>query len=708
MSAKNQKGILNSLNPKNIDFIGSELQLKYTNNGRFQTKLGGLISFFVTFFVGLVIYSSFKNLLSTDSPVATVSNVYSRKAYRFDLFKEKMFFHFGLANKGITYLSKTQRDEINRFITLKGFVAHDKGYFPNRQRDVEYSFELVFKPCTEVTDKTILADIEWHKESKQIIDLFGLCPELAGGHDKYFVQGKIQDPPAYYISLFIFPCSLPDASQCASLDEFQGTFLYHTKTRKGFDASNYEEPLYTIVEFDGIEQIDPAISKLLYYKIRDNEVWDDTHDFFDKRLRAKTADYFVEYRDSRTRDVNKLHCDASILDVPLQTTCQPYLTISVASSGEKKVIVRSYPKFFNTLGEIGGTAEILIIFSCFIYFKYNSFYLSKYIKKEVFEIESLSRLTKKIFGRTKKSSAKIHPKSYAKAVGDEEADIGQQPRGLTSKKEEGTQHYLGGLRTKTLLKESEMSSKQLNSLLDKQIDENLSGVSLFRSLNELKILRKIFFKPRHKKLLPMVLLNLKHQETQKQAKEEKQSKLSVGRIQYHPEGLKEDITIDEALEQLKSETQKSDLDKVMDTFILEHLQANDSYKISQKPPPPNLSPPFKFSVPEAKQEEFSEIHFPGQGMSEPDSPRVSVNSIGGSSLRSIPAKMAKNPASPNPRKQLKMSNFRRMKSKKLSGSIKRMKVRNLNENSATRNQLQGGQLSRKFVNRKRSLFGLGA
>ena len=245
-----------------------------------------------------------------------------------------------------------------------------------------------------MVDQTIFEDVKEQEESFKLLQLVGLCPELSGGLDKYFVESKLQDPPSYYIHIHVFPCSLENAEDCASASEFKGTQLYTTNTRKGFDASNYTDPLYTIVDFDGLEQIDPQTSKIIYHKVRDNEVWDDTRDFFEKRLRAKSADYFVDYRDSRTRDVGRVHCDPRILNTPLQTDCQPYISFIFSSGGEKKVIVRTYSKFFNTLGEIGGTAEILVIFAFLVYFKYNTFFLEKYLKREACQVDSIAKLSK--------------------------------------------------------------------------------------------------------------------------------------------------------------------------------------------------------------------------------------------------------------------------------------------------------------------------
>ena len=702
MPSKRNQGILRFFNPKNLDFIGSELQLNYTPNGRFQTKVGGFISFTVAFLVSLVVYTSFRNLLSTDSPVATVSTVYSRKGPRFDLLKEKVFFHYGFFNQGRAYSTIQEMSEINKFVTIKGFLFLDQGIHPNGDRIASYEFELVFKPCSQLVDTTILEDLMQHKESRDMIHFFGLCPELASGRDKYFVQSKLQDPPSYAIRLFVFPCSLPNSSDCASISEFRGTQLLHTNTRKGFDVSNYENPLYSIVEFDGYQQIDPAISKLVFYKIRDNEVWDDTHDFFEKRLRAKTADYFLDYRDSRTRNINQLHCDAKILNVPNQIECEPYISISIISSGEKRVIVRTYSKFFNTLGEIGGTAEIFMIFAFLVYFKYNSFYLTKFLKREVFEVKSIKKLKRFFFKGKYKKSAKINSGQHLRGQGE---DFNQQIR--EQRDVPGQSRRFGENRNQNkILKEEAFDLKQVNKLLNEQIKESLSGVSLFRSLNELKILRKIFLKPKHRKLLPMVLLNIKRQESLQNHQEN----------QVGPLPTNSNLSVDQALEQLNSEEPKSEIEKIIDEYIIDHLPLKRAPKVEEKPPPPpspQIPPPFKFNLSEGR-DQFSELNTPGEGLSDLESPRLSLKSQL-SSLRSIPSKIPNNPTRGQRNKMSKMSIFRTLKSNKKVSTSKKILVRNNLQGERTRNlkkyghpgegrEVQINQLPEKEMKRARPRF----
>ena len=338
--------------------------------------------------------------------------------------------------------------------------------------------------------------------------------------------------------------------------------------------------------------------------MRDYEVWDDTQDFFDKKLRTKSGGYFIDYKDDQRRTEKQLHCDAGVIDVPFQLDCPPFVSIMLDSSGEKQVTVRTYPKFFGTLGEIGGTAEILFVFVGLFYFKYNDYYLRKYIKSEVFRIESAVGL-KEIFPesssgkgakRSKKSKdfVKVHPQGYqppANSSGifpQEKVKGKEKTKGRQRGFEDGskTGHSSSLLKSNSSKIQSKFNQKSVNleELIDKQIEQNMSGISLCKSLNHLQILMKIFFKPRHKKLLPVILFNLLSKESKNQGEgvvvgvQPSQDDETVDKEGEKEEGL----TMEQAYERISDRLteSRSEVEKLMDDFFLQN--APDYFKKQPK------------------------------------------------------------------------------------------------------------------------------
>ena len=344
---------------------------------------------------------------------------------------------------------------------------------------------------------------------------------------------------------------------------------------------------------DGVQLLDPTVNKLIFYKVRDYEVWDDTRDFFDKKLRVKSAGYIFDRKDSGSRNPGQLHCNAAILNNPKQNSCTPFMTMVVSSGGEKEVTVRTYPKFFGTLGEIGGTAELLFLFIGLIYFQYNAYYLKKYIKSEVLRIESAAGLRRYFpLKKVEKAYGKVHPSGYRsphyesngkghQAMANQDDISGVFDSSL--KQSSVNQH-----RQKTNFKiNNEKSSQNVEELIDKQIEKNMSGISLWRSLNHLEILMKIFFRARHKKLLPVVLLNLlnkntkNHNETKTHNQNGKNNDFSIDQDD-------QELTMDEAYDQITKNQPETEIEKIMDDFFIEHapeyFQTHQSAKSSKRPP----------------------------------------------------------------------------------------------------------------------------
>ena len=564
--------IFDKLNPKNADFIGSEFQLNYTPRGKFQTKLGGFIWIGVILSMMAVSFTSFKSLFSTDSPVVTVSNLYSRQAPHFDLYEQKIFFHLGFRNKGLIYPTKAGMSQINRYVTIKGFIQKNKINSKTGTKELDYVLNLNYKPCSQVKDQRVLEDFQWHEQSKVIADNLGICPELEEGPEKYFISSKPHEPPHYVLVIYFYPCSLPDAADCAPLSEFQGAEMLLSNTKKAFDITNYEKPLSSVIEFEGAHMLEPETSKKLFYKVRDYEVWDDNRDFFDKDLRSKSAGYFFDYRDTRKRDSGQLHCDEAALDDPHDVSCLPFFTITLESSGEKQVIVRTYPKFFMTLGEIGGTAEIMILVAVLVYFNYNNYYLRKYIKK-VFRVESTPEL-KEIFSQKniKKNSnyPPATPQSPNRILQDEESNIKRD----VEKRSTNPRQVI-------YPRSSPYSPKKfhegVDELLNLKIEENLSGIALFKSLNHLEILSRIFFKPRHRKLLPVILLNLVEEE--KKINKESNNSEKRGQI-FEETNVEKEMTLEQAYNRVRNSEPESEVERMLDEFMMAH--APDYFKESKR------------------------------------------------------------------------------------------------------------------------------
>ena len=590
-------------NIKKLDFIGSEFQLKYTKNGRYQTKLGGCLSLSLATLVTLALVATVKKFFEISSPEVSVSTKYLKEIPKFDLFKEEIFFHLSFFNEHITMVRPKTADLYKQFITVKSFLKRSELNWDTGNIEASYPQQFDYVNCRHVRNKQVLESLRWHENSLNMVDNFGLCPELENKTDQYFVQSKLQDPPFYSLVLYIYPCSLKNSKNCADLNDFKNAQVPFTLTKKGFDAANYSNPVSIINEFDEFVDIDHKFSKTLYYKVSKTEIWDDTWDFFDARLRDSFSAIEFKKSDFRSRNQTQTFCDPDVLDKPQQIECEPLLTIVIEGAGNQVIIRRTYPKFFMSLGEVGGTAEILTIIFVFIYAKYNWYFLFRHVQEGVFEKTDKEELEAALFAtnhvqkvknkqqkiqfeknnnKRKRRSVKTRYSSSRRSKGRAESlfeSVPQKTKQLENTKTVKSKGMTQNKRNMNKQKEKKKEKKKtaenikIDALLSQSIEESKNGITFIKSLNELRILSKIIFKPRHQKLLPVVLLNMINQENDLREGAMKSSKKAIA---YGILKSQEKMSLEQAFDRLNSSCHEgaTELERTVDEFIFNNLPSN--------------------------------------------------------------------------------------------------------------------------------------
>ena len=390
--------------------------------------------------------------------------------------------------------------------------------------------------------------VQVHDTSYSLVKNFGLCPEIDKETEDYIVKSKFQDPPNHELKIFIFPCSLPDRTQCKDINQLKGKNVIYSNINKAFDDSNLKNPVSTMPEFDGVQEVDLSLQKTKYYKVRGNEIWDQRLDFLNPKKRKTYADYSLHYSDISTRDKNQVYCDPKVLDIPKQTVCKPYFSLVFKASGEKKIMLRKYPTFFGTTGEIGGTAEILILVFMMIYSWYNQHFLKKFVRKEMLQNSSSEEVKALILG------SKI-----------KEQELIKDPNKKLEKAE---------LEEKKKKKCQKQVNKKFEEILDANIEDNESGLGLLKSLNELNILTRIFFKDRHRKLLPALVLHYQSNETRK-VLSCVETKIMNNKKKLKPKNVEQSalakLSLEEAYESLGECGVGNALEKAIDYFMKQEL-----------------------------------------------------------------------------------------------------------------------------------------
>ena len=590
---KKKSSIGQLLSIKRLDFLGSEFQLKYSDSDRFQTSFGGILSLFIIIMVMLAGIVTVRNLLSTTSPSVYVSYNTSPKVPKIDLYENDIFIAFSILINGgnIAEHPKT----LQKYVTIKAYIeTFDVNYEPGGEYKVVNHAEIDYVPCSELKDKRPLETLIDNDISKTVVLGAFVCPELHNLSQKYFVQSNFQNPPNYVMNIYVYPCSLSDRSQCASDAELRDFILFYSNVEKTLDISDKKNPLRSNVEFDGSVLMNFAQRKSILSKLKYGEVRDDVWDFFGDSLNTRYVYYESGGLDSTLRDPTSRYCDIKLIRDKDFVSCPPLLTITFNPTGTTKITTRTYAKLISSLGEIGGTAEILILLSVIIYLWYNNHYLRKYIQEKMISSRGQKQLANILFSEEDEEEELLSGHGGIDS-GGKDLEVGRE--GFGEKKGIKTKfELLQNLNKFELRKEKELTKERksdsekekmgkLQELLDENIAENEDGMFLFRSLNTIRAIEGIMLEPYHKALLPVALMNII--KIKKKEKEDRQKTNKVGFSQVidqsaiakkeqndseiGDEERPKEMDLDEAFKRLVSSKPKNQLQEMMNEFLEANL-----------------------------------------------------------------------------------------------------------------------------------------
>ena len=616
------KSFLQRLHPKHLDMIGSELKFKYGDQERFKTGFGGCLTLIIIIATLAALLSTIQNLIISPQPEVSISTKFSEKSPKINLYDEEINLGFAVGDPLKGTLPSSQS---SRYITIKAYIESFAADLETGAPIFSRPVEIHYKPCPEIQDKKFIKPFLNNEVSKQLAYNFGLCPELSGISEKFFIQAKVQDPPMFTLSIYLYPCSLPNRDDCASLQEVPRARVHYTTNKKAFDPNNYTNPVTMTPEFNGILKLDPRSTKIMSNVVKLNEIWDDRVDFLDANLRLRYADYHLNSKDQAMRDPQQVYCSMEMIEKH-NFDCLPYIHFSFQSSGETTVIRRTYSKFFSSLGEVGGTAETLMLLSLLIYSWYNSYFVDKFLKKELFGKEEGGReAIMAIFeegGEDEQSLSGNH-------LDLENVGRGSGDQLLERRFDQNHRNRLTGLH-KGPLEEKRRKRKQeeqVKATIQKSIQRNQDGVELYKKLNRLEILEKILLEEHDKVLMPLVLLNLQKSTTDvnREPENKNKNKLHLNRkivkVKQNKVSFKSDkslrsrnppMSIQEAYTSLKESNPDPGIKLLIRDFILENLPAGIRNK--------NPSPQEKLNQPRDAQKIAENIDQFNSGPKEPDDP----------------------------------------------------------------------------------------
>lgn len=361
-----------------LDIYGQNYTFKHEKNEKYSTTLGGMLSIISIAIIALTTITFLSGYIDTSKPEISLSTKIEERPPKRDLYKLKFTFAVGMFLEPSDLIPVS---EVEKYITPLGFVLElNTEEVANAQIKFN-SVELIkFKPCTDLEDKT-LSNLLINAEDPQIKAFAGkylMCPEITKP-EEFFVLSNPFSPPHRIIRMAMFPCTLENPSECADASTLTRVNLNFGFVQTSFVPSKKGDPLKQVPVVKDF-RIGVTQETKWTITLMGNEIYDDDQDFYERR---KTFSFFStdeEMMYAINRPGAQTHCT---MEQITNNECLPYTALTIKSSGKTGMIVRSYAKALGTLGEIGGTAQLIVVFFGFIYLFYNAYFMRAFKRKTV-------------------------------------------------------------------------------------------------------------------------------------------------------------------------------------------------------------------------------------------------------------------------------------------------------------------------------------
>lgn len=507
---------------KSIDFLGDKPNLNIGGSSSVKTFLGALLS------VGCIASIAYGGLLSISSFLDDTSpNIRQELAQLpkhpvVNVFDNRMMPLFGVFSE--LQARQLPPSEVFRYITVNAYV---KNIFADVATGIpQYKITpLPAVACSSLTPEEdeaydyILAD----PVMVQVKQAYGVCLRLPDR--SLMVGGKITDQNFTYLTFDLLPCSL--SSNCASPLELANSFINFVHPNTNFNTSNFRRPTQRYPEtmnFIRFSVNNYAHSDLQFQR---NSVYDNRAFSSNATLKEEYIQFLAEKKYARARDGTQMTCTPASV---LARTCVPYLRIEIQSSANQLVTIRTYLGVVETLSNIGGMIELVVLAFTLVYRPFSLKTTKKFLEDHIF---NLSKDYKDFY-------------RYTQGKGGSSSKIGT----MTMRE--------GGRSCLCLRKRSPEQAylKEAKEAADQTVVNNLDIISVIKELSSIKFLMEHFLNKKQRRLIPFLSLNDTRQEIIRKRELEKHLKAnSQGALSDQKEA---ELTFEEAINVIEATSYDED------------------------------------------------------------------------------------------------------------------------------------------------------
>ena len=385
MRSKQKKPLAYSI--KSLDVLGSKFNFTFeSKSGKFQTALGG----YITLVVGLISTASFifimSQYFSRGDPVVTTSKELGPEIIDFNFYHERLFTVFGMATGPFSI----KQEDLAKYIT--GVYTIDEVFFNKTSERLQKTRlgHVYLVPCPSIIGDLVVKEVLFKIAEGDDLQKILVCPDFSGMKEEFFIKRDTTRGHWFRtISLKVFPCSLPDPSQCMPGSRMVALQIQSGRRTRLLVPENYEDPVEDSY-YVGNTKIDLSVTKISQRMITKNRALDDTVQFVKPKVRKEYGSPQIVRSDFVMRDPTQLHCSRAQIEQGEGGGCKEYITFDFEPNGELIVTRRNYKKFSTMLGEFGGILKVITTVVFFFYSFYNARKAKNFLKLRMINLTEKS------------------------------------------------------------------------------------------------------------------------------------------------------------------------------------------------------------------------------------------------------------------------------------------------------------------------------
>lgn len=535
---------------KDFDKIGEEFNLKFQGRDRFSTLYGGFFSgilIVISYFVFLKLMSDY---IRQDDPDIRQNSKVASEPPLINLYENNFAYAFSLYSEDKN--NSFAKDFSKNFdLTLKIITLNDtESLTPSNELKIQYA------PCSLLKDRISRQFIELSNDN--YMKERGLCMSLTKP-EEYYLNASLLARPFTISVIELTPCTqniTDPTNKCAPFYDFLiNVGIIAHKMQVTFDPSNKKKPTSYYIDSDEIYSVDITSSLQIIHFIRKTEIFNDDIDFYGSYL----TESYVEVDSSTSsrvyRDYQQTVCTES------NPKCYNYLKMTLRSSSQSLQITREYKFLVTTLSDLGGFFDIMVMVTALAFGYCNTRSYKAYIREDFMRLNSINY------------SELLEGTDDSTIYRFMDEVIQDTQNGLTFYKQSARQQFIDRI----LFQEHHSVLIPLILILEKKIKEKKESEIMNASRNgDDQVMGKNGAKP-HKNILNSKRIMRNNKVAPQDPQNPLISKKSIFSFDFLNQNSpnqpnQQQMSVDQAIEKLRSNKSKSSLGQMIDSYMIKILQ----------------------------------------------------------------------------------------------------------------------------------------